>query len=430
MSAIKSNPSANLDARARTSQPGGSEWARLVGVVQQLSMARDLRRVMEIVRRAARELTDADGATFVLADGDQCFYADEDAIEPLWKGKRFPMSVCVSGWVIRNRRAVVIPDIYDDPRVPTDAYRPTFVKSMAMVPIRTEAPLGAIGNYWASPTNPTPERVALLQALADTASVAVENVRLYEELESRVRVRTRELEAANRELEAFSYTVSHDLRAPLRAIMGFTDVLRQEHGGAMDEEARSLLARVHGAGERMQTLIEVLLRLSRLARQPVTREEVDMTSLARNVADSQASGDPGHELRVEVDEGITASADPAMVRVVLENLLGNARKYAGGRPGARAWVEQERRASGPAVYIVRDNGVGFDMDSADRLFEPFERLHTGTQFPGDGVGLATVRRVVERHGGRVWAEGVPGFGAVFRFTLEEDALDAPALEHA
>jgi hypothetical protein len=172
----------------------------LVEVVQRLSLARDLPTVQDIVRRAARRLTGADGATFVLRDGELCHYADEDAIAPLWKGQRFPLRACVSGWAMLHRRPAVIDDVYADDRVPHDAYRPTFVRSMVMVPIRTLDPVGAIGNYWAEPHRPTPAEVRLLQALADTTAVALENVRVFTELEDRVTARTAELEAANRRL--------------------------------------------------------------------------------------------------------------------------------------------------------------------------------------------------------------------------------------
>lgn len=174
----------------------------LVGVVQDLSLARSLDGVMQVVRTAARQLTGADGATFVLREGDRCYYAEEDAIAPLWKGQRFPMSICISGWVMRNRQPVIIPDVYSDSRVPADAYRPTFVNSLVMVPIRTIAPLGAIGNYWAERHQPAPQEVRLLQTLADTTAVALENVQVYQELEQRVHDRTAELERANKELRS------------------------------------------------------------------------------------------------------------------------------------------------------------------------------------------------------------------------------------
>jgi GAF domain-containing protein len=167
---------------------------QLVTVVQELSLARSLDTVMQIVRREARRLTGADGATFILREGDQCYYAEEDAIAPLWKGRRFPMELCISGWVMLNRTPAVIPDISSDPRIPADAYLPTFVQSLVIVPIRTIAPVGAIGNYWAERRQPTPAEVNLLQALADTTAVALENVQVYHELEQRVRSRTAQLE--------------------------------------------------------------------------------------------------------------------------------------------------------------------------------------------------------------------------------------------
>ncbi|HKU43208.1 MAG TPA: GAF domain-containing protein, partial [Polyangiales bacterium] len=206
---------------------------RLVTVVQELSLARDLDRIMTIVRRAARELTGADGATFVLRDGSCCHYVDEDAIEPLWKGQRFPLDACISGWSMLNRQPAIIENIYADPRVPADAYRPTFVKSLVMVPIRTAEPVGAIGNYWADRHTATEHEVALLAALADSTSIAMENVQLYETLEHRVRERTSELAASRAELEAkheallrlqrqkdeMAALLAHDLRSPASGIM-------------------------------------------------------------------------------------------------------------------------------------------------------------------------------------------------------------------
>ncbi len=180
----------------------GNHAKRLIRAVQELSMARSLDAVAEIVRHAARELVGADGATFVLRDGEQCFYKDEDAISPLWKGQRFPLQACISGWAMLNRQAAVIEDIYLDGRIPHAAYRPTFVKSLVMVPIRTLDPIGAIGTYWASQHRATAGQVEMLQALADATSVALENVQVYAELERRVAQRTAQLAEANNRLRA------------------------------------------------------------------------------------------------------------------------------------------------------------------------------------------------------------------------------------
>ncbi|OBJ26679.1 sensor domain-containing diguanylate cyclase [Mycobacterium sp. 1245801.1] len=179
---------------------------RLVHAVQELSLARTLPAIQRIVRTRARELTGCDGATFVLRDDDRCYYADEDAIAPLWKGSRLPIRSCISGWAMLNRDAAVIPDIYRDSRIPHTLYRPTFVKSLVMVPIRKLDPIGAIGNYWAAPHQPSEHEVHLLQALADSTSIAMENVQLYSELEQRVRDRTAALERANEEIRRLSVT--------------------------------------------------------------------------------------------------------------------------------------------------------------------------------------------------------------------------------
>jgi diguanylate cyclase (GGDEF)-like protein len=197
-----------IDDRGVRSDTYVRAMERLVHAVQELSMARDLPQVQQIVRTTARELAGSDGATFVLRDDGQCYYADEDAIEPLWKGSRFPMETCISGWAMLNRQTAVIQDIYVDDRIPHEAYRPTFVKSLAMVPIRSLDPIGAIGNYWADGHVASDDEIRLLQALADATSVAMENIALYAELERRVVDRTAELERANADIRTLSATDS------------------------------------------------------------------------------------------------------------------------------------------------------------------------------------------------------------------------------
>lgn len=402
------------NARLRSANEG---MARLVTAIEQLSLARSLDRVMEIVRTTARELTGADGATFVLRDGECCYYADENAIAPLWKGQKFPMKICISGWVMNHRQTVVIEDIYQDSRIPSDAYRPTFVKSLAMVPIRTESPIGAIGNYWASRHVPSPEQVELLQALANTTSVAMENVRVYSELEERVKSRTAQLEAANHELESFSYAVSHDLRAPLRAVRMFSKMLLEQSADKLDADGKELLGHICSAEREMQELIEGLLQLSRSSRVVLDTGRVDLTKLARDVFGKFAQSEPNRRVEFVVQDGMTANADEGLLKLVLENLLGNAWKYSSKTADARIEFFSERRAEVGQVFCVKDNGAGFEMEYMDKLFQPFQRLHSSEEFPGTGIGLATVQRIIQRHGGRIWAEGAPGKGAAFWFTV-------------
>ena len=237
--------------------------------------------------------------------------------------------------------------------------------------------------------------------------------RLNETLESRIT----ELGAVNRELEAFSYSVSHDLRAPLRGIDGFSQALLEEYADRLDETGQDYLRRVRAAAQRMAELIDDLLDLSRVTRREMRRERIDISVLARAVVEQLERSDPGRRVDVTVADGLVATGDPHLVRAVLENLLGNAWKFTSKQPGAR--IEFGVHQSGPSpVYVVRDNGVGFDMAYASKLFGAFQRLHGTTEFPGTGIGLATVQRIVHRHGGRVWAEAAPGRGAAFFFTLQ------------
>lgn len=390
---------------------------RLVAVVQELSLARHLDAVMAIVRRSARELTGADGATFVLRDGDHCYYADEDAISPLWKGQRFPLDACISGWVMENRRQAVIEDIYADPRIPHDAYRPTFVKSLVMVPIRTLAPVGAIGNYWARHHRPTAQQVRLLQALADTTAVAMENVNVYSELERRVADRTTQLQATNKELETFAYAVSHDLRAPLRHIEAFSKILHKEHRTDLNDDGLECLERIRHAVGHMHQLIEDLLNLSRATQATVTREDVDLSQMSDRIMASLRSENPQRPARVKIAEGLTASGDPRLLEVVMNNLLSNAWKYTAKTDKAHIEVGRTLLPDDGAAYYVRDNGAGFDQQYAERAFKVFQRLHSAGEFPGTGIGLATVQRIIEKHGGRIWVETKINEGATFFFTL-------------
>lgn len=391
---------------------------RLVTVVQELSLARDVDTVMAIVRRAARELTGADGATFVLRDkGDMCFYADEDAISPLWKGQRFPMESCISGWTMLHRQHAAIEDIYIDPRIPHDAYRPTFVKSLVMVPIRTLDPLGAIGNYWATRHRPTPEEVELLQALADTTAVALENVQLNEQLEQRVRDRTAQLQIANKELEAFTYAVSHDLRAPLRHIDGYSSMLLEDCADDLSDEGKNDISRIRNAVQHMSKLIEDLLHLSRTTQTPVRRDEVDLSRMAQELGVRLQADTPDRQVDFIVAPGLAAFGDPQLLRVAMDNLLANAWKFTSKLSRGRIEVGVTTTSDGKEAFYVRDNGAGFDMERIGKLFGVFQRLHSERDFPGTGVGLATVQRIIHKHAGRIWAEAAVDQGACFFFTL-------------
>ena len=245
-------------------------------------------------------------------------------------------------------------------------------------------------------------------------------------LEARVEQRTHELTLANRELESFAYSVSHDLRAPLRTVEGFSRLLGERFSAGMGPEALDYLSRVRNAANRMDALIDALLKMSRITRDPLRHAAVDMSALAAEVVAELRQDEPGREVEVEIEPGLLAGGDPALLRNLLQNLLGNAWKFTAGRSPARIRfcrdTEAGAAADGKAAFLVRDNGAGFEPAYASKLFRPFQRLHGADEYEGHGIGLATVKRIVERHGGSIRAEGCVGEGATFRFTLPAEAV--------
>jgi PAS domain S-box-containing protein len=241
---------------------------------------------------------------------------------------------------------------------------------------------------------------------------------LNETLENRVQERTRQLTEANEELQAFSYSVSHDLRAPLRSVDGFGRILLRDYPGkVLDERGIRYIERMGAATVRMGQLIEDLLNLSQVSRTVIRKSRIDLSAMAGEVLTDLLSHDRSRSIKVEIQEGVHACADGRLLRIVLENLLGNAWKFTGKT--AEPAIEFGWLPLPEAAYFVRDNGAGFDMAHIDQLFAPFQRLHTAQEFEGTGIGLAIVQRIIRRHGGRIWAEGKPGSGATFFFTLEE-----------
>jgi signal transduction histidine kinase len=430
---------------------------RLVGVTQELSLARDLETVQAIVRRAARQLTGADGATFVLRDGNECYYADEDAIAPLWKGLRFPMTSCVSGWVMLNARSVVIEDIYADPRIPADAYRPTFVKSLAMVPIRTRAPIGAIGNYWASRHLPSANELRLLQLLADNTSIALENVRLYSELQMRVRecseamaLAQRAEAAARREiatreraqaalqrseeqlrhmlkLEAvgrLAASVAHDFNNLLSVILSYGSLVSSQlkQGDPLHADVEE----IRRAGRRAASLTQQLLAFGR--QQILSPRSLDLNEVVFGMSEmlERLSGEAVQfELRTSA-EPLPVFADPAQLEQLLVNLVANARDAmpSGGKLSVACERFDVNDTSDPrlglapgqyAALTIADTGHGMNDETRAQIFEPF--FTTKEKGRGTGLGLSTVYGIVHQSGGHVTVATEPARGTTFTIYL-------------
>ncbi|MEE9402369.1 MAG: ATP-binding protein, partial [Desulfobacteria bacterium] len=247
---------------------------------------------------------------------------------------------------------------------------------------------------------------------------------LVEERTSDLKARTTELEqantevaATNKELEAFAYSVSHDLRAPLRSIDGFSLALMEDYPDKLDEQGKDYLRRVRSATQRMGMLIDDLLTLSRVTRSEMGRDTVDLSAMAQSIAEELQETQPERQVDFVIAPGLTTSGDSQLLNQLMENLLSNAWKFTGNHPQAKIELGTSQ-VDGKETFFVRDNGVGFDMTYVDKLFGVFQRLHSQEEFPGTGVGLATVQRIAHRHGGQVWAEGKPEKGATFYFTLE------------
>jgi PAS domain S-box-containing protein len=240
---------------------------------------------------------------------------------------------------------------------------------------------------------------------------------MNQELEQRVEARTSELQAANQEMEAFSYSVSHDLRAPLRAIDGFSQVVLDEYSGQLDEAGRHYLSRIRRSTRHMGQLIDDLLNLSRTSRGELALADCDLSAICGGIAGNLAAVHPDRRVQVTIQPNLQVRADPRLMQVALENLLGNAWKFTAHSSEARIQVEGRVSPDGERAFSIRDNGAGFDMGHAHKLFSAFQRLHSATEFEGTGIGLAIVRRIIHRHHGRTWAEGEPGKGATFFFTL-------------
>lgn len=389
----------------------------LVRVIQDLSKVRSLPEIISIVRTAARRMTGADGATFVLRDSGFCFYADEDAIGPLWKGKRFPMSACISGWAMLNKKPVAIPDVFDDPRVPVEAYRPTFVKSLAMMPVRRFEPIAAIGIYWAKKHRATELELAILQALADTTSVAIENVNLYNSLQERIR----ELEAAHKIKDEFLMLISHELRTPLNSIMGWSEMLVIEEGADKEPFLTGLQA-IHRNSKLQCRVVDRLLDASyiTLGRFEIQKDNLNFLTIVEAVMVDAELAASKRRVQLVFEDKTTCAlmlGDGPRLRQMVESLIDNAVKFSSEGGVVKVTLEHE----GPSVCMrVRDEGVGIEDQAQSFLFNRFSQTenYLTRSHGGLGLGLTIARSIIEAHHGQieVFSAGL-GQGAEFKVSL-------------
>lgn len=256
--------------------------------------------------------------------------------------------------------------------------------------------------------------MSIIREITERRKAEEEIEKLNEELEHRVN----ELATVNQELETFSYSVSHDLRAPLRAIAGFSQALEEDYADVLDRQGRDYARRVNAATQRLNQLIDDMLTLSRVTRSEMNRDtDVDLSAMAQSIMAPWQATQPDRQVEIVIQPNLETRGDPRLLRIALENLFANAWKFTSKVPQARIELGTAGTEGDRTIYFVRDNGAGFDMTYSDKLFGPFQRLHAATEFPGTGIGLATVQRIIHRHGGRVWADSTVGEGATFYFTL-------------
>jgi signal transduction histidine kinase len=385
---------------------------KLIEIIKDLTLAQTIEQSQQIIAASARDLMHSDGASFVFHENGGCYYAEENAMAPLWKGKWFPINDCIYGYSMIQKVPVIVPDIFNDSRIPTGHYSDTFVRSLMVVPVNSIAPLGAIGCYWKENYIPSEIEVRLMQTLADAASRTIDNILLYKNLEDRVKQRTIQLEEVNKELETFTYSVSHDLKAPLRGIDGYSKLLMDISESWIQEEPKQYLKSIRSSAKLMNELIEDLLEYSRVERSKIVNQTIRIKKLVNSLlAVYQSSLTTNYTFSVNFsDKEIVA--DLRGLTIILRNFIENAIKFSGTKPNPEVNIDLNEDNSYWTIAI-KDNGIGFDMKYKNRIFEIFQRLHRSEDYPGTGIGLALVAKAAQRMKCNVWAESVPTEGSVF-----------------
>ncbi|MDR9437487.1 MAG: ATP-binding protein [Thiohalophilus sp.] len=404
-----------------------AELDLLLETSQVLSMELDVDRLLQVIADKARAITHTRSVLIPILN-TECTEYTYRAVSGEYRdeilGETLPLDTGICGWIWRNKQPWWQETLRQLP--PEERLRwEQANENLMMVPlIGKKRFLGGIACMDKQDGSDFSRRdLDLLMLFANQAAIATENAMLYADrqelnnsLERRVAERTAELQQLNEEMEAFSYSVSHDLRAPLRAILGYSEALLEEATSTLPPAAMNYLQRIAHSAENMQALINALLELARLRHNPLHWRHVDLGLMSRELLEELQAQYPDTPIDLIVDEEITVSGDPQLLRIVMQNLLANAVKFSRDRQSVRIRVGCHREA-GEMLCHVEDNGIGFDASSAERLFQPFQRLHAGDRFEGTGIGLATVARIIQRHGGRIHAESSPGEGACFIFSL-------------
>ena len=392
--------------------PQSARLMSLAAAVEKLSAADGMEGIIATVRDCARAISGADGVSFVLRDEGQCHYVEEDAIGPLWKGKRFPLTACISGWCMLNDSAAVIPDIYLDARIPHDAYRPTFVRSLVMVPVRAKEPIAAIGSYWSHVRDFDDMEVAMLEALSRSTAAAISAVQARER-QARLQAELAHYGRMN-EMSQMVSAFAHELNQPLTAANNYLRAAKRLHESENgSEKLAELISKADGQFSRASDIIKRIRGFA--AKAGPSQSAEDVAALIAEAAEL-ARLDPRHrgvELILDIEEGLPrARIDKVQILQVLLNLMRNAFEAMDGRARKRVTISAARRGQMVEMAIA-DTGPGLAPEVAERLFQPF----VTTKESGMGVGLSICRTLVESLEGRLWYEEGLNGGAEFRFTV-------------
>lgn len=385
-------------------------------IIELLSEAPNIQGITSIFRETVRELTKADGATFVLRKGDQCCYVEEDAISPLWKGQNFPMNQCISGWVMLNRQSVIIEDIYKDSRIPVGFYRSTFIKSMLMVPIRHNNPLGAIGIYWAAPHVTTQDELSLLEALANATCTSMENVSIRNQITS-LENHQKKLSEQKEILKTFSHALAHDLKEGVRSINFMAEMGRQEENAL--RESLFYHESIQKISTKMGNLISSILDYIKLENPAQARRtSFSISNIIETVRQNLTKLISERKALITTKDLFDIYADYDQVVMVFQNIIANAIKH--NKTSVKIEINMKDNAE-EWLFSIRDNGVGIPEERLTLIYNLFTRFTT--DFNSSGIGLSLCQKIIELHKGKLWCESQIGRGCTFYFTLPKETSE-------
>ena len=396
----------------------GVQFPLISGLLSDLSGCNSIGEIAALLCDQGRKAVAADGVAFVLFEEGHANYIEESSVDIFLKGMRPPLDDCICGWCQRMNQTALVNDIHHDDRINPADFENSFVKSLAMIPIRSEdRPIGSVGFYFSEAGDFPDQRTPVMECLAAAATFAMRNVTLLSGVDQVVAERTDALERVNTELESFAYTVSHDLKNPLSVVKTNCWTVQNLMAAECSEKVMECVRRIDGAAERMKAMIDGMLQMYRLTNEELDLRDTDLSIMANEVAEELQNLDRKRRISFEIEEEMHAYGDARMLRALLENLFSNAWKFTDTVKSARIEFFSTENSEEGTVFAVRDNGCGFSEEEAQTLFRVFHRLPGTREIEGHGVGLSSVRRIINKHGGRVWAKGAKGKGATFFFTL-------------